>query len=296
MIRSTHVLIQLQERHPPEADLEILPGQLVPSRRLSGDGKVEVRVIEYFTGMKAQEVPFCLVTDLMDWDSPAPHWPRSESRVGRVRDRAAGGQGGPARRRAGHRATCSFPGSPNLVRQELRRLGRRHRDDPQGRPRRRPRRRARAQGTPRRADGPATRPVLRPRRPGGPVRDPPRARLLPGRDQRNRAPGSSLTGTGTATASRSPPSSFAHAGPATRLTRSRRHHHGQHPRLNSRNTKPPERQPQPDRGPGRRRHDTPTSGMPAQKAATRSNQKQELPTTGQTPKDFMDAGAAVPGE
>jgi hypothetical protein len=32
------------------------------------------------------------------------------------------------------------------------------------------------------------------------------------------------------------------------------------------------------------------------KGTTRSNQRQELPRNGQTPKDFMDAGAAVPGE
>ena len=131
---------------------------------------------------------FCLVTDLMDWeDYPAAElaalykwrWDGSETalREAKAPLRGAGPGTGPMLR----------SGSPDLVRQELAAW-------------------AAATGlargvvldaalaaaparerTPRRARGPAPGPVLRPRRPGGPVRDPPRARLLPGRDQRNRA-------------------------------------------------------------------------------------------------------------
>ena len=82
------------------------------------------------------------------------------------------------------------------------------------------------------------------------------------------------------------PSSFAHAGREGHRHphRPRRHHHGQHPSLTSRNTANP-----PERGPRR----TVDPAAPARHAAlrharrkgtTRSNQKQELPTTGQTPK------------
>ena len=46
----------------------------------------------------------------------------------------------------------------------------------------------------------------------------------------------------------------------------------------------PERGPLPDRGPGRPRRDPPPPDMPAGSGTARSNQKQELPTTGQTTK------------
>ena len=59
--------------------------------------------------------------------------------VGRVGDRAAGGEGLPGRRRPVSRADAPL-GQPGPGPAGTRRLGRRHRDDPRRRPRRRPRR------------------------------------------------------------------------------------------------------------------------------------------------------------
>src|SRR3954453_14957892 len=206
--------------------------------------------------------------------------------VGRVGDRAAGGQGAAARRRPrnGADAPLRLPGPGPAG---ARRLGRRHRPDPERRPRRRPRRRARPEGTPPRAPGPAPRPVLRPRRPRGPVRDPPRARQLPGRDQRNR---------GIPEHRRPEPAPRPQVQvplvlPARRREghrdphRPRRHHHGQHASLTSNNTR---KRPEGNlAGPWTRaapaRHAA-LFGMPTRRKATRSNRKQELPTTGQTSK------------
>ena len=176
MIQCTHVLIRLKSDIPLKRTSEILPDGSYRAE-LSGDGvTVEVRVIEYWVTVEGQEVPemFCLVTDLMDWEEyPGPGLAALYAAVGRVRDRAARGEGAAARRRAGYRADAPLrlpgPGPAGT-----RRLGRRHRDDPPRHPRRRRRRRPRPHGAPCRADGPAPRPVLRPRAPGGPVRHPPR--------------------------------------------------------------------------------------------------------------------------
>ena len=66
--------------------------------------------------------------------------------------------------------------------------------------------------------------------------------------------------------------------------RPRRHYHGQRPSLTSTNSgHPPGRGPFPDRGPGRpARHAAFRHAR--RKGTTRSNQKQEVPTTGQTAK------------
>ncbi len=148
-----------------------------------------------------------------------------------------------------------------------RRLGRRHRDDPRRHPRRRPRRGPRPERTPCRADGPAPRPVLRPRPPGGPVRDPPRTRLLPGRDQRDRGiPEHRRPGPAPRPQVQVPLALPAREREGHRHPhRPRHHHHGQHPRLTSEN---PVSQPEgnlPARGPGRPRHDTPPSAMPSER-------------------------------
>ena len=122
--------------------------------------------------------------------------------------------------------------------------------------------------------------------PGGPVRDPPRARLLPGRDQRDRGDtGTSSTATGTAPASPSPR-------PLSRTP----------PRRTPPPASPPPSSPWPTPQPDQRKHRKPARRGPRRtvdpaaparhaafrharrKATTRSNQKQELPTTGQTSK------------
>ena len=230
---------------------------------------------------------FCLVTDLMDWeDYPAPElaalykwrWDGSETalREAKAPLRGAGPGTGPMLR----------SGSPDLVRQELAAWA-------AGTGMTRgvvldaalaaaPARK----GTPRRAHGPAPRPVLRPRPPGGPVRDPPRARLLPGRDQRNRAiPERRRPGPAPRPQVQVPLVLRARGTRGHRHPhRPRRHHHGQHPSLTSGNTaNPPERDP-------RRTVDPAATARHAglrharRKETTRSNQKQELPTTGQTAK------------
>ncbi len=177
-------------------------------------------------------------------------------------------------------------GSPDLVRQETRGLGRRHRDDPRRRPRRRARRRSREEGPPRRArrSGPATCPS-----PAPSGRSCPRSasghacyqavtseiagyRNVVDRD-RHRARKSKS------------PSAFAHASREGHRHphRPRRHHHGQHPSLTSGNTVNPRAEP-------RRTVDPAAPARHAalrharRKGTTRSNQKQELPTTGQTSK------------
>ena len=189
MIQSTHVLIRLKSDIPLKRTSDILPDCSYQAE-LSGDGvTVAVRVIEYFTDVEGQEVPemFCLVTDLMDWkESRLPSSRRFTVAVGRVGDRAARGQGAAAQRRP-RPGPMLRSGSPDLVRPELAAwaavAGMARGVPPRRRARRRPRREGRA--GPGSRSGPVTCP--RPRHPGGPVRDPPRERLLPGRDQPDRA-------------------------------------------------------------------------------------------------------------
>src|ERR1700678_439275 len=205
--------------------------------------------------------------------------------VGRVGDRAAGGQGAAARRRPRNGADAPLrlpaPGPAGT-----RRLGRRLRPDPERPPRPPPRPRACPEGTPRRAPGPAPRPVLRPRRPRGPVRDPPRARQLPGRDQRNRGiPEHRRPGPAPRPQVQVPLVLPAREREGHRHPhRPRRHHHGQHPSLTSDNTAEPT---------GREPRRPVDPAAPARHAAlrharwkgtTRSTRKQEPPTTGQTSK------------
>ena len=190
MIRLTHVLIRLKSDIPLRRTSQILPDCSYRAE-LSGDGvTIAVRVIEYWVTVEGQEVPemFCLVTDLMDWeDYPAAElaalykwrWDGSETAL---RETKAPLRGAWPRHRADAPLRVPGPGPAGT-----RGLGSRHRDGPRRRHRRRPHRRARGERTPGRAHRPAPGPVLRPRRPGGPVRDPPWARLLPGRDQRDRA-------------------------------------------------------------------------------------------------------------
>jgi hypothetical protein len=100
----------------------------------------------------------------------------------------------------------------------------------------------------------------------GPVRDPPRERLLPGRDQRTKSRNAGASS--TATASPSPLVLRARGSERHRHPhRPRHHHHGQHPGLISRNTaNPPERaRTPPDRGDPAARRDTPHSGLPAER-------------------------------
>ena len=290
MIRSTHVLIRLKSDIPLQRTSEILPDGSYRAE-LSGDGvTVPVRVIEYYADVEGQEVPemFCLVTDLMDWeDYPAPElaalyrwrWDGSETalREAKAPLRGAGPGTGPMLR------SCS----PDLVAAGARGLGRRHRDDPRRRsatPRSPPRPPGRDAG-PGSRSGPATCPS-----PAPSGRSCPR----------------SASGTHCYQAVTSEIAGYRNVvdrGPAPRPQvqvplvlrardreghrhphRPRRHHHGQHPSLTSGNTANP-----PERGPRR----TVDPAAPARHAAlrharrkgtTRSNQKQELPTTGQTPK------------
>ena len=287
MIRSTHVLIRLKSDIPLRRTSEILPDGSYRAE-LSGDGvTVAVRVIEYFADVEGQEVPemFCLVTDLMDHEEyPAPElaalykrrWDGSETalREAKAPLRGAGPGTGPMLR----------SGSPALVRQELAAwaagtgLTRSVVLDAalDAAPA--------AEGTPRRAPGPAPRPVLRPRRPRGPVRDPPRARQLPGRDQRNRGiPEHRRPGPAPRPQVQVPLVLPAREREGHRHPhRPRRHHHGQHASLTSDNTaKPTGEEP-------RRPVDPAASARHAalrharRKGTTHSNQRQELPTTGQT--------------
>ena len=121
MIRSTHVLIRLKSDIPLRRTSEILPDGSYRAE-LSGNGvTVPVRVIEYFTDVEGQEVPemFCLVTDLMNWEEcPAPElaalykwrWGSETAlREAKAPLRGAGPGTGPMLR----------SGSPDLVRQEL---------------------------------------------------------------------------------------------------------------------------------------------------------------------------------
>ena len=266
MIQCTHVLIRLKSDIPLKRASEILPDGSYRAE-LSGDGvTVKVRVIEYWVTVEGQEVPemFCLVTDLMDWeDYPAPElaalyrwrWDGSETALREAKAvlRGAGPGTGPMLR----------SGTPDLVRQD-RGLGRRYWDDPPGRPRRRRRRRARAQGAPCRAHGPAPGPVLRPRSPGCPVRDPPRARLLPDRDQRNRAlPGRRRQGPAPRPEVQVPLVLRARGtGGHRHPHRPRHHYHGQRPGLTSTNSgHRPSKDPSRTVDPAARR-DTPPSACP----------------------------------
>jgi hypothetical protein len=247
MMRSTHVLARLKSDIPLRRTSEILPDGSYRAE-LSGDGvTVTARVIEYFVDVEGQDVPemFCLVTDLVDWeDYPAAElaalykwrWDGSETALREAKASLRGA--GPGH---GADAPLRLPG-PRAA--GTRGLDRRHRAGPRHRPRRRARRRARGKGKAYRAHGPAPGPVLRPRRPRGPVRDPPRARPLPGRDQRNRelqkrrrpepAPRPQIQ----VSLIFRPRGTGRHRHP----DRPRRHHHGEYPALTSRNTAyPPER-------------------------------------------------------
>ena len=147
-------------------------------------------------------------------------------------------------------------------------------------------------------DGPAPGPVLRPRRPGGPVRDPPRPRLLPGRDQRDRgtpehrrprpAPRPQvqvpLAPSPTPPRRTPPPASPPLSSPWPT------------PRLTSGNT---EDQAEEDpAGPWTRPPPARHAALrhARRKGTTRSNQKQELPTTGQTSKAHGIEGQLGCGE
>ena len=215
---------------------------------------------------------FCLVTDLMDWeDYPAPElaalykwrWDGSETalREAKAPLRGAGPGTGPMLR----------SGSPDLVRQELAAWAAAT---------------AMTRGVildaalaavPARKGRRAGLPV-RPRdlsfaraAPGGPVRDPPRPRLLPGRDQRNR-------GIPERRRPRPAPRPQVQVPLLLRARdreghrhphRPRRHHHGQHPSLTSGNTANP-----PERGPRR----TVDPAAPARHAALRhARQKDNYP-------------------
>ena len=265
MIQSTHVLIRLKSDIPLKRTSEILPDGSYRAE-MSGNGvTVKVRVIEYWVTVEGQEVPemFCLVTDLMDWeDYPAPElaalyrwrWDGSETalREAKAPLRGAGPGTGPMLR----------SGSPDLVRQELAAwaagtgMTRGVVLDAAAR------RRARAEGAPCRAHGPAPGPVLRPRRAGGPVRDPPRERLLPGRDQRDREDtGTSSTGTGTAPASPSP----------RPLSRTR-------PRRTPPPASPPPSSPWPTPQPDQRKHRKPArKGTPPDRGPGRPGATRRLP-------------------
>ena len=289
MIASTHVLIRLKSDIPLCRTSEILPDGSYRAE-LSGDNvTVTVRVVEYYAEVEGQVVPemFCLVTDLMDYEEyPGPElaalykwrWDGSETALREVKAplRGAGPGTGPMLR------SCS----PGLVRQEPRGLGDRRRPDPRRAARRRPRRRAGQEGAPRRPGGPATRPVPCPRRPGRPVRGPPRPPLLSGSNQRDRRipqrrrPQPAPRPQVQVPQHLRPRQPGGHGHPHRRG----RHHHGQHPSLTSGNTVRPLQQ-----GPRRAVDPAATARHAAirhahRKATTRSNQRQELPTTGQTAK------------
>ena len=227
---------------------------------------------------------FCLVTDLLDCrEYPAPElaalykWRWDGSETGLREAKASLHGAGPGRADAPLRQPRPGPAG-------TRRLGRRHRDDPRRHPRRRPRRRAIAEGTPCRAAGPAPGPLPCPRPPRRPRRDPRREDLLSALTReigkyrnicdrnRHRARKSKSPGT-------SPTQPRGHRHP----DRPGRPHHGEHPRLTSKNSHTTPRRHPPARGTGRHRHDTPGVGMPSNNNYPASP-KQEPDINAQTSK------------
>jgi hypothetical protein len=106
-------------------------------------------------------------------------------------------------------------------------------------------------------------------RPGGPDRDPPRARLLPGRDQRDRKTPEHRRPRPAPPPQVQVPVLFRarHREGHRHPHRPCRHHHGQRPSLTSESTVTRPRRPPPDRGPGR----------PARHADPRHAIREELP-------------------
>jgi hypothetical protein len=289
MIAFTHVLIRLKSDIPLRKTSPILPDGSYRAE-LSGDGTtIAVRVIEYWVTVEGQDVPemFCLVTDLLDYeDYPGPElaalykwrWDGSETalREAKATLHGAGPGTGPMPR----------SGTPPLIRQELAAWAAATamtraviRDAAlAATPARKGRRAGLAVRPPR--------PVPCPRRPRHPSRDPPRQHPIPGRDQRDRpiperrrprpAPRQEVEVTQRLRA-RQP----GRQGHPNRL---RRRHHGQHASLTSGNaarmTERRHRRPVGPAAPAR--HAGPWHAH--RKETTHSNQKQELPTNGQTPK------------
>ncbi len=272
LIESTHVLIRLKSDIPLRRTSEILPDGSYRAE-LSGDGvTVRVRVIEYFVDVEGQEVPemFCLVTDLMDYEEyPAPElaalykwrWDGSETalREAKAPLRGAGPGTGPMLR----------SGSPDLARQELAAWAAAV---------------EMTRGVARDA-ALAAAPARKGRRAGLAVRPRDLSCARAVRAARSENTGTSSTATGTAPASPSPR-------PLSRTP----------PRGTPPPASPLPSSPWPTPQPDQRKHRNPPRGgprrtvdpaVPARRAAfqharrkrtTRSNQKQELPTTGQTPK------------
>jgi hypothetical protein len=275
LIRRTHVLIRLKSDIPLRRISPVLADGSYLAE-LSGDGvTVTVRVIEYWVTVEGQDVPemFCLVTDPMDIEEyPAAElaalykwrWDGSETalREAKASLDGAGPSAGPMLRfrQPGTRA----PGT--------RRMGRRCRDDPRYRPRRRARRNAGAERPPRRPAGPAPRDLSRQDPPRRDRRDPRREHQLHHADQGTReiphrhrpapAPQDQVR-------QRLPPRRHHHP------HRRSRHHHGQQPSLTSASRdstalinacRPVE--------PAVSRHDTPALSMPAT-GTTHRNQNRE---------------------
>ena len=269
LIARTHVLIRLKSDIPLKRISPILADGSYLAE-LSGDGvTMTVRVIEYFVDVEGQEVPemFCLVTDLMDChEYPAPElaalykwrWDGSETalREAKAPLHGAGPGTGPMLR----------SGSPALVRQELAAWAAAT---------------EMTRGVTRDA-ALAAAPARKGRRAGQPVqpRDMSHARArraVLAAIRAGQASYKALTreigkhrtvidrNRHRARKSKSP-STFPHASRERHRHPHRpgRHHHGQHPRLTSANTRhhDPNRHP-PARGTGRHRHDTPAIGMPA---------------------------------
>ena len=301
MIERTHVLIRLKSDIPLRRTSEILPDGSYRAE-LSGDGvTVHVRVIEYCGRGGRAGGP----GDVLPGHRPdglggvprAPSSPRSISgggtgrrpRCGRRRRRCAA----PARH--GADAPLRLPGSGQAG---ARGLGRRHRDDPRRHPRRRARRAPGGEGPPGRARRPAPRPVLSPA-PSG--RSCPRSASgttdYQAVTREIAGTGTPSTATGTAPASPSPRR-------PSRTPRARTPPPASPPPSSPWPTPPPDQRKHPKtarnktlpgRGPGRPRRDTPPAVMPSGRATTRSSQKRELRTTGQTSKAHVIATDPPPG-
>ena len=71
MIQVTHVLIRLKSDITVTKAGDFLPDGSYMADIGGKDGKIRMRVIEYYVHVDGQDVPemFCLVTDLHDWQA-----------------------------------------------------------------------------------------------------------------------------------------------------------------------------------------------------------------------------------
>jgi hypothetical protein len=74
MVQVTHVLIRLKSDITVTRTGDFLPDGSYMAGIGGRDGKIRMRVIEYYVHIDGQDVPemFCLVTDLHDWQATRP--------------------------------------------------------------------------------------------------------------------------------------------------------------------------------------------------------------------------------